>query len=107
MSRRDQRQRHVDGGAQMLIDGPENMLLAGVGFMEGRRAAAFDSAAPAEQAAVLADMQAAWKQHGARLIAEHRAEHGLAAALWAEGAFGGGRTPSARAAPRSFKNRKR
>lgn len=76
-----------DWHREMLIDGPESMLLAGVGFMAGRRAAVFDAANPDEKAAVLRDMRQAWERHGARIAAEHRSMCGQDAAIWAETAF--------------------
>lgn len=72
---------------EMLVDGPELMLLGGVGFMEGRRAAVFDAADPDEQAAVLLDMRQAWERHGAKVLAEQRAAHGQSAPVWAERVF--------------------
>jgi hypothetical protein len=76
--------------AEMLRDGPEEMLLAGVGYMEGERCAVFDQLEGDDRSRVLLKMRADWTRHGAELVASWRAA-GLASALqpsWAEREFG-------------------
>jgi len=57
---------------EQLRDGPEDHLLAGVGYMEGHASAVFSCANDAEKALILEQMRSDWARHGVNFLAEWR-----------------------------------
>jgi len=65
--------RHLDAyRREMLQDGPDSVLVAGVGYFAEVGAAIFATASPDQQAAILDAMRHDWQRHGERLRAEGR-----------------------------------
>ena len=58
---------------QQLLEGPDAVLLAGVGYLHSLSVGSFDGASPEEQAAVLAEMRADWQRHGREMMERWRA----------------------------------
>ena len=54
---------------QQLLEGPDSVLLAAVGYLAPTRTLRFSEATPEEQAAILADMERDWLTHGPELMA--------------------------------------
>ena len=52
-----------------LLEGPDAVLLAGVGYLHSLAVGPFDRAPAADQATVLAEMEADWRVHGPALLA--------------------------------------
>ena len=78
---------------QQLLEGPDAVLLAGVGYLWSIQEPTFDRGSPEEQAFVLEEMRAGWARHGAELMAQWRSTEAGTAAPWALLEFG---EPSAR-----------
>lgn len=73
---------------EMLMHGPESVLLAGVGFMEGRRAAVFAATDESDQLEILNEMRAAWRRHGSKLVREWGQIQNAGTTPWASKEFG-------------------
>ena len=56
-----------------LLEGPDAVLLAGVGYLWSIQEPTFDRASPEEQAAVLAEMREDWARYGAEMMVRWRA----------------------------------
>ncbi len=53
---------------QQLLEGPDAVLLAGVGYLWSIQGATFDQASPEEQAFVLAEMREDWQRYGREMM---------------------------------------
>ena len=53
---------------QQLLEGPDAVLLVGVGYLALTSAGHFHSSSPAEQAAVLAEMRGDWARYGPAMM---------------------------------------
>ncbi len=74
IKRRLGKARHLDDyRRQQLLEGPDAVLLAGVGYLAPISTATFDRASPEEQAAVLAEMREDWMRYGAEMMVRWRA----------------------------------
>ena len=69
---------------QQLLEGPDGVLLAGVGYLAPTLSGHFHNTPPEEQAAVLAEMRADWARYGADLMTWWRSgEHAEGVRPWA------------------------
>ena len=58
---------------QQLLEGPDAVLLAGVGYLASTASGHFHNSPPEEQAAVLDGMRADWARYGAEMVVRWRA----------------------------------
>ena len=68
-TRAKRRRRLDDYKRQQLLEGPDSVLLAAVGYLAPTRTLRFSETPPDEQAAILADMERDWLTHGPELMA--------------------------------------
>jgi hypothetical protein len=69
---------------QQLLEGPDAVLLADVGYLHSISVGSFDRASPEEQAVVLDEMRADWARYGADLMTWWRSgEHAEGIRPWA------------------------